>query len=156
MKPVKVYTLVFVFRENQVLLGMKQRGFGQDHYMGFGGKLELNETLYQCAVRELNEECGLIANSLTKLGVINFDYQGEEHIMEVHIYVTSDFDGVPVRSEEMDPKWFSVDNIPYDQMLRDSPYWFPKVLKNEKLNGFFEFDENKKIINHSFNDISGV
>jgi hypothetical protein len=35
----KLFTLVFVMREGQVLLGMKKRGFGAGKFNGFGGTL---------------------------------------------------------------------------------------------------------------------
>ena len=42
----------------RVLLGMKKRGFGVGKWNGFGGKLHANETMVECAARELHEESG--------------------------------------------------------------------------------------------------
>ncbi|EIW71045.1 hypothetical protein TREMEDRAFT_59989 [Tremella mesenterica DSM 1558] len=47
----------------RVLLGRKKRGFGIGLWNGFGGKLDQGETMDQCVIRELYEECGLIPNS---------------------------------------------------------------------------------------------
>ena len=44
----------------KILLGMKKRGMGQGKWNGFGGKLKVGETVVQCALRELEEESGLI------------------------------------------------------------------------------------------------
>ena len=38
---------------------MKKRGFGMGKWNGFGGKVELNETIYNAAERELKEECNI-------------------------------------------------------------------------------------------------
>jgi 8-oxo-dGTP diphosphatase/2-hydroxy-dATP diphosphatase len=48
----KVFTLALIFREDfsQVLLGMKKRGFGEGKWNGFGGKLDLGETIEQAAL----------------------------------------------------------------------------------------------------------
>ena len=78
-KQEKDYTLVFCIRHNletnnkEVMLGMKKRGFGQGKYNGFGGKLEPNETVEEAAVRELEEESGVITevNSLKKKGGVS-------------------------------------------------------------------------------------
>lgn len=42
----KIFTLMFVVEDNRVLLGFKKRGFGSGKYNGFGGKVELNESIY--------------------------------------------------------------------------------------------------------------
>ena len=41
----KVLTLAFVRDESQILLGLKKRGFGMGRWNGFGGKVELWETI---------------------------------------------------------------------------------------------------------------
>lgn len=47
----KVFSLVMVRKETEILLGFKLRGFGVGKWNGFGGKLEANETIYECALR---------------------------------------------------------------------------------------------------------
>lgn len=57
-------TLCFVvdgLPARNVLLGMKKNGFGKGKYNGFGGKIEQNEGIKAAVLRELEEECGLIA-----------------------------------------------------------------------------------------------
>ena len=39
-----------------MLLGMKKRGFGTGKWNGFGGKVEVGETVADAAQRELEEE----------------------------------------------------------------------------------------------------
>lgn len=43
-------------------VGQKRRGFGEGLYNGFGGKVEKGEHVIEAAVRELQEECGLVAD----------------------------------------------------------------------------------------------
>ena len=52
----KQLTLVAVLKENNILLGMKKRGFGEGRWNGFGGKVETGETIEEGAKRELKEE----------------------------------------------------------------------------------------------------
>ncbi|CAN0403706.1 unnamed protein product, partial [Ectocarpus sp. 8 AP-2014] len=46
---------------NEILLGMKKRGFGEGKWNGFGGKVESGESVEEAAKRELMEEAGLTA-----------------------------------------------------------------------------------------------
>ena len=41
----KLFTLCFVLREGEILLGLKKRGFGAGRWNGFGGKLDLGESI---------------------------------------------------------------------------------------------------------------
>ncbi|XP_044836569.1 7,8-dihydro-8-oxoguanine triphosphatase isoform X3 [Mauremys mutica] len=45
----KLFTLVLVVQPQQVLLGMKKRGFGAGRWNGFGGKVQVDETIEQAA-----------------------------------------------------------------------------------------------------------
>ena len=48
----KRYTLMFLRRgADEVLLGLKKRGFGKGKWGGFGGKIEKGETPTECIVR---------------------------------------------------------------------------------------------------------
>ena len=52
--PNKLLTLLFVLRSepsSQVLLGFKKRGFGEDRWNGFGGKVQPGESISDAAVR---------------------------------------------------------------------------------------------------------
>ena len=53
---------------------MKKRGFGVDKWNGFGGKRQGQETMAECASRELEEESGLkvAASKLDLRGFIQF------------------------------------------------------------------------------------
>ena len=46
----------------------------------------------------------------------------------------------------MAPRWFKLNEIPYDQMWEDDKSWLPKVLKGERIEGDFLFDENQKLL----------
>jgi 8-oxo-dGTP diphosphatase/2-hydroxy-dATP diphosphatase len=47
----KLYTLVFVLKEEEILLGLKKRGFAEGRWNGFGGKVEIGETIEDAAKR---------------------------------------------------------------------------------------------------------
>lgn len=51
VKPNKTYTLAFITKDGQILLGLKKRGFGEGKWNGFGGKTNSGETIANAAVR---------------------------------------------------------------------------------------------------------
>lgn len=144
----KILTLCIVHKNDQVLLGLKKRGFGMGRWNGFGGKLHDGETIEEAARRELIEEAGIAALDLNKLGVLEFSWEGKPEIFEMHIFKANEFSGEIEESEEMKPQWFEIDQIPLDLMWPDDKYWLPLFLDNKKFKGGFLFDVNNVILEH--------
>ncbi len=46
----------------------------------------------------------------------------------------------------MRPEWFSIENIPYDDMWADDPYWLPRVLEGDKVDFSFTFDSDGDLV----------
>lgn len=123
----KHVTLLFLQREGQVLLAMKKRGFGVNKWNGVGGKLDEGETREQAAVRECQEEIGVTPKNLRLAGEIDFtDLPDVNHYC--HVYTTTEWEGKPAETEEMRPKWFDLDKIPYQSMWPDDKLWLPTLL----------------------------
>ncbi|KAK2703231.1 oxidized purine nucleoside triphosphate hydrolase-like isoform X1 [Artemia franciscana] len=154
--PKKVLTLAFIRRDDQILLGRKKRGFGEGKWNGFGGKVDLDETISDAAVREVREECGLLVTNLKKLGVIDFEFVGDPVILNVHVFSTVDFTGNVTESEEMSPQWYKVHEVPFEKMWKDDPHWFPYMLDNKKFNAYFLFEGHEKIISHWIKEVESL
>lgn len=45
----------------------------------------------------------------------------------------------------MIPKWFSIEDLPYDQMWTDVKLWFPLFIKGSKFSGHFKVVDQSKI-----------
>jgi 8-oxo-dGTP diphosphatase/2-hydroxy-dATP diphosphatase len=144
----KVLTLCLVLKEGKVLLGMKKRGFGEGRWNGFGGKVEKGETLIDGAKREMLEESGLMIEEMEERGCINFYFIDTGKLMEVHIFDVLKYAGEPVETEEMSPRWFKLEEIPFKNMWADDPYWFPLFLKKDKFKGMIIFKDNDEILNY--------
>lgn len=142
----KLLTLVFIEKDGRILLGMKKRGFGAGRWNGFGGKLEAGETLEQAAVRETEEEVGVTPISLEERVVLEFTFEDKPEVLEVHVFTAGGFKGEPRETEEMRPRWFKIEEIPYDDMWADDRIWLPLFLESKKLKGYFHFDQNDHIL----------
>ena len=136
----KQLTLCIPIKDGKVLLGMKKRGFGVGRWNRFGGKVEEGETIEQAAKREIGEEVGIQDGVLEKAGMLDFSFQNDEKVLQVHIFRLTDFTGELAETEEMRPQWFLFNEIPFSQMWSDDEYWFPLFLNNKLFEGEFLFD----------------
>lgn len=151
MQPL-ITTLVLVHRENDVLLGMKKRGFGEGRWNGFGGKVHEDETIEQAAYRECQEEAGITCKNLQHRGVLTFNFDDDTPTIEVHLYTTTDFEGAPQETEEMMPQWFTKDEIPFDSMWPDDRHWFPYFWEGKYFDGAFWFKDADTLIRHEITE----
>lgn len=152
----KQLTLLFLLREGQVLLAMKKRGFGAGRWNGVGGKLDTGETVEQALIRECEEEIEVTPKDFENVAKIIFheQHEGEPKSLLVHVFLCTAWEGEPTETEEMDPKWFGVDEIPYDEMWADDPYWLPQVLAGKKLKCEFHLDEKDQVSEYSVKEIT--
>uniref|UniRef100_T1J6Y5 Oxidized purine nucleoside triphosphate hydrolase n=1 Tax=Strigamia maritima TaxID=126957 RepID=T1J6Y5_STRMM len=135
----KLMTLAVIRDSSRILLGWKKRGFGSGRWNGFGGKVQPGESIETAAKRELEEECSLKTDSLKRVGIIDFEFEKDPDVMQVHIFTTTQFEGEPTETEEMKPQWFDIDQIPFDQMWPDDVYWYPILLQGKYFRGWMKF-----------------
>ncbi|OQB06041.1 MAG: 8-oxo-dGTP diphosphatase [bacterium ADurb.Bin212] len=149
----KIMTEALIVKDGKVLLGRrKKNGFGQGKWLGFGGKVELGETVEEAMTREFKEEAGIIVNNYEKRGVLTFHYVNDPD-MEVHYYEVLTYEGGPTESDEMENAWFAIADIPYEEMWPNDRFWLPMFLKKEYFTGEFWFDKYYKITKHQINNM---
>jgi ADP-ribose pyrophosphatase YjhB (NUDIX family) len=147
----KHLTLLFLVDGERVLLGRKKRGFGQDKFNGFGGKVDPGETLLDAALREMHEESGVaLAAAVTQqVGYLSFTFTSSpDERLEVHVFTAraSSADLLsPVETEEMAPEWFPIASLPLNRMWADDAHWLPRVLRGERVRGDFVFSDHSTI-----------
>lgn len=141
-------TLLFLIRDNEVLLAMKKRGFGRGRWNGVGGKVEKGETIEHALQRECREEIGVTIDKFKKVAVISFDeiHMGKRESLKVSVYIGTKWTGVPTETEEMKPNWFLKDKLPFEQMWPDDQFWLPQILSGKHIDAEFVLDENEYIV----------
>ncbi|HYH75416.1 MAG TPA: 8-oxo-dGTP diphosphatase [Candidatus Saccharimonadales bacterium] len=141
----KVVTILFLLKDNQILLAMKKRGFGAGKWNGVGGKADAGETAAQAAVRECQEEIGVTPRNPQFVGDIKFLMTTDPSFgHHAHVFVANEWEGDPTETEEMRPQWFNVTDIPYDKMWADDPLWVPLVLAGKHFQADITLDGDDK------------
>lgn len=56
-------------------------------------------------------------------------------------------------STEMQPQWFQLDEVPFKQMWADDVYWFPLVLQRKLFRGYFKFQGQDTILEHTLKEV---
>ena len=155
----KVSTLILIVEQvgltqRRILLGMKKRGFGEGKWNGFGGKVENDETVFDGAMRELQEECSITAENMTQAGLLAFDFPDEScDPLLVHVFKASAYTGTIAESEEMRPCWFDVNEIPFEEMWQDDILWFPHLLADRPFVGKCVFKEVHTMVSHEIREL---
>ena len=126
---------------------MKKRGFGKGRWNGVGGKIQKGETIKQAAIRETKEEIDVNVKTLKKVGTLDFYFDlNKEWDQSVIVFLVNNWEGSPKETEEMRPKWFNFDNLPFKKMWEDDAYWLPQILAGKKVKAEFSFGENDKLL----------
>lgn len=109
---------VLVLREKdgrkQALLAQRLTGYGKGEYAIPGGKKRDDETVQQCAARELNEEAGLRLTEAVAISVVENKLPGRQTVTSVGI-LALEYTGEPANREreQMGPwEWFDLDRLP--------------------------------------------
>jgi len=136
--PVDRAVLCFIIDKQQLLLIHKLRGLGKGKVNGPGGRLETGETPFDAAVRETQEEVGLTPAELRHAGELSFVFT-DGYSLDCSVITAGAFTGTPVNTEEADPFWCSLDQIPFHHMWEDDRLWIPLMLERTNFRGRFIF-----------------
>lgn len=139
----KIVTLLFLRRNNDLLLAMKKRGFGANKWNGVGGKVESGESITEGVIRECQEEIGVTPYNPQLVGTIQFfEPTDKDFYHNCHVFVADQWEGEPTESEEMRPQWFDTSAIPYANMWADDELWLPLLIAGKHFEATIWVDES--------------
>ena len=116
-KPRLQIAIALIWRDGKVLCA--RRHDDAEHLAGLwefpGGKCSINETLEDCAHREVREEIGIEVRVISKRAVITHDYQ--VRIVTLHPFDCEIVDGEPQPLGNAEIKWIA----PHELKIEDFP-----------------------------------
>lgn len=108
---VELVTLVMIEREDGYVLAQKRRL----KYPGIsfpGGHVEKNESIIDCAIREVKEETGLDIDNLFSCGVVHWTHKMTDKRYMCFMYKTKSFSGkLNENNREGDNIWMDVNDL---------------------------------------------
>jgi 8-oxo-dGTP diphosphatase len=115
---VKVGVGVIIVKHNKVLLGKRRNSHGDGEYSFPGGHLEFDESITQCAHREVMEETGLKLFEVHHESAYTDDWYPLEQKRYITLYVTAvtSFRAVPILKEPDKCEgwyWYDWEDLPF-------------------------------------------
>lgn len=119
-----------------------------------GGKIELNETSEQAAIREMKEETGIDVLDMTRKGIFEVEYPSRKYIFDV--FLISKYKGTPTNFKSNTSEFISIEELLKEEkilsniLMLDRP--FIKSLLNDEMNFHIKLkvDENENILNFEY------
>jgi 8-oxo-dGTP diphosphatase len=121
-------------------------------YNGLGGKMEPDEDIFQCLVREIREEAGITCVETVLRGTINwtgFGPHGENWFG--FIYRVDRFEGTPWSSnDEGDLDWVDVDRLLELPMWEGDKFFLPLVFDEDPriFHGYMPYENARPLSWH--------
>jgi len=140
-------TVVYIFRDRKVLLGEKTRLYCSGRLAPPGGKIKIGEAMPESAIRETQEECGLIPR-LTRqpLGNVMCYHESDLEDILVHVFRTKSFSGQPRDSAELkDVRWYPLKDSVLERMMDGDKAWFSYVVRNERFEAQVWYDKDRRL-----------
>ncbi|MCF0111951.1 MAG: 8-oxo-dGTP diphosphatase [Erysipelotrichaceae bacterium] len=144
----KTTTLCYIINNEQVLMlyrNKKKQDANEGKMIGVGGKLEENETIEECMLREVEEETGLVCTQYELLGDVFFRLPAWEDEL-TYIYRCTGYTGKLKPCTEGELRWVNLSDV------MDCPLWpgdrlfLPQVLAGEPVHLVLEYDEKDQLI----------
>jgi 8-oxo-dGTP diphosphatase len=142
-------TLVYCLRDGRVLLMHRHKEPNLGLWVGLGGKLEPDESPYECARRELHEEAGLRAQHLVFRGLVTEVSPHPDWHWMLFIYVTTNFNGRLVSDDrEGTLRWWPLAQACALPIPQADAVFFPRItdLSLPFYHAKYAYDANLKLV----------
>lgn len=134
---VRVGVAVFVYKDGKFLVAQRRNSHGHSTWSIPGGHLEVNESIEDCAAREVLEETGMRVKNIRFLAITNDIFSEGKHY--VSIWMTSDWEsGEPIITEPEKctaQMWCTIDTLPsplfepcWQNLRKSAPQLFGGIL----------------------------
>ena len=127
----RVSTQIYLIRDGQWLMllrNKKKNDINHGKWIAVGGKQEAGETVEECAIRETEEETGLILDSLQLRGIVWFEYDEEESEL-IYVYTSQSFHGELKECSEGTLAWIDQSGLMNLQLWEGDRIFMEKLIR---------------------------
>lgn len=144
----KLATLCYVTDKNQTETLMihrvkKQNDYHEGKWNGLGGKFDPGESPEECAIREIEEECGLKVKSLTMKGFITFPLFDGKEDWYVFLFTTNEFEGTLIDSPEGHLEWIPNEKLTEINLWEGDKIFIPWLFEDRFFSAKFNYEDGK-------------
>jgi 8-oxo-dGTP diphosphatase len=125
----------------------KANDYHEGKWNGLGGKFEQGESPEECAIREIEEECGLKVKSVKMKGFITFPLFDGKEDWYVFLFAADDFEGNLIDSPEGNLMWIKNEKLIELNLWDGDKIFIPWLFQNKFFSAKFNY-ENGKYISH--------
>ena len=147
----KLATLCYLRRDGQTLMMLRNKkpnDIHQGKWNGLGGKFEPGETPEQCAVREIREESGLLAEAPLMKGFLTFARFKDGEDWYVFLFLVERFTGELTDSSEGELAWIDNNRLLALNLWPGDRLFLPCLDRPGFLSGCFEYVAGE-LVSHS-------
>ena len=130
----RVSTQIYIIHDGNWLMllrNKKSNDVNHDKWIAVGGKLEKDESIGQCAKREMKEETGFTADELVLQGIVEFHYPHLEDEL-IYVYTCSRFHGTCTECSEGTLAWIKEEDILSLNLWEGDRIFLKKMLAHEE------------------------
>lgn len=146
--PLKLATLVYVLRDEQVLMLLRASDPNRGLWVAPGGKLNDGESPAECAVREMREETGLAIERPVLRAVITETSPRADYQWLTFVFVAWDFTGTFTPMPGIGEfRWVPVDEVTKLPIPPADAVFFPRLLEDAStFIAKFEYDKDLNLL----------
>ncbi len=123
----------------------KENDYHEGKWNGLGGKFEQGESPEECAIREIEEECGLKVKSVTMKGFITFPLFDGKDDWYVFLFTADDFEGELIDSPEGNLAWVPNGKLTELNLWDGDKIFIPWLFKEEFFSAKFNYENGKYV-----------
>lgn len=129
-KPVRKAVRCYLIKNDKIIVTKyKEPNKKAGYYEIPGGKIEEGELPEQTAIREMQEETGIIVKDLKNKGNLTIEYPDRK--FEFVVFLTDDYQGKPLQFEDNSSAWIDINHL----LQKEKTLASIQLLKKEYING---------------------
>lgn len=145
----RLYTVCYLEKDDDILMlyrNKMENDINEGKWIGVGGKIEFNESPFECVKREVFEETGLKVNNLFFRGIILFVYGNYNDY--IYVFSSDDFSGNMIDCDEGELHYINRNKV-LDLNIWKGDAVFLKKIINKEMDFFFlkmTYDNDNNLI----------